>query len=72
MILFGIGDTTFASDPTGRRKSYTVYTTATGKKFYTRIDGRWFYAYPVPPTGFRVGKRVPKNVAGHLSGSRRS
>jgi len=71
MKLIQIGDTTYASDPTNSHKSYTVYTTESGKKFYTRVVGQWRYAYPVPPTGFRVGGRVPKNVAGHLSASRR-
>ena len=66
MKLFEIGDTTYSSDPTKRHKSYTVYTTATGEKYYTRVSGRWHYAHPVPPTGFRVGKLVPRNVVAHL------
>jgi len=71
MRLIQIGDTTYVSDPTKSHKSYTVYTTETGKKFYTRVYGYWYYAYPVPPTGFRVGGKVPKNVSAHLSASRR-
>lgn len=71
MKLIPIGDTTFKSDPLGAHRSYTVYTTDTGKKSYTWANGAWHYAYPVYPTGYRVGKRVPKNVAGLLSASRR-
>lgn len=69
MKLIQIGDTTYASDPTKGHHSYTVYMTETGKKYYTRAAGRWHYAYP-ERIGFRIGGRVPKNVAGHLSGSR--
>lgn len=66
MKLIMIGDTTYASDPTKSHVSYRVYTSATGKKFYTRVHGIWYYAYPVPPTGFRVGGRVPRNLIGTL------
>lgn len=66
MKLFRVGDTTFKSDPTGRHKSHPVFTTETGDKFYTRAYGVWFYAHPVPPTGFRVGRKVPKNVSARL------
>ena len=72
MKLFTVGDTTYSSDPKGRHKSHTVFTTETGKKFYARVDGFWYYAYPVPPTGFRVGKRVPRNVVATLGKESRS
>lgn len=71
MRLIAVGDTTFASDPAKGHHSYTVYTTETGKNYYTRVALHWRYAHPVFPTGFRVGGRVPNNVAAHLSASRR-
>jgi len=66
MNIFPVGDTTFASDPKGRHKSHTVYTTKTGQKSYALVDGSWHYAHPVFPIGFRVGRRVPKNLAARL------
>lgn len=64
--LIQIGDTTFSSDPAGEHKSFTVSTTASGTKFFTRVRGRWHFAHPVPPSGFKVGKRVPPNVIARL------
>jgi len=65
-----VGDTTYSSEPSGLHKSYAVYTTRTGKKFYARVSGIWHYAYPVHPTGFRVGGRVPKNLIAALNSGR--
>lgn len=62
MKLIQIGDTTYSSDPKHQHKSYTVYTTAGGKSFYTKCYGRWYYAFPEYPTGFRIGKPVPRNL----------
>ncbi len=70
MKLIAVGDTTYASDPLKGHHSYTVYATETGKKLYVRAAGHWHYAYQ-ERIGYRVGGRVPKNVAGHLSASKR-
>ena len=56
--LIAIGDTTFASDPLKQHKSYKVYTSKTGKRFYTLIRGVWYLAHPVYPTGFKVGQKA--------------
>lgn len=67
MKLIPVGDTTYASDPTKSHKSYTVYTTENGKREYTRVLGKWHYAHQ-ERIGYRVGRRVPKNVASRLGG----
>ncbi len=64
--LVQIGDTTYSSDPQKKHKSYTVFMASSGKKYFTRVLGRWHYAHATRPTGFDVGKIVPRKVAALL------
>jgi hypothetical protein len=67
MKLISVGDTTYSSDPLKGHHSYPVYWTATGKKYYVWVAGRWYFAVPVPPTGFKITRPIPKNLIGLLS-----
>jgi len=69
MKLIAVGDTTFASDPAKRHRSYVVFTTPHSRAHYARVNRGWRYASPVYPTGYKVGRPVPLALAGTLTAS---